>query len=140
MSLEAFVTLKEFRDSLANMSPPSMSPPLTALWHDARGNWHEAHRLVQDVDNANAAWVHAYLHRKEGNIENAVAARRAVRCMPLFRRPPIHPHQTPGTRRFVSAIYSWWSLPNSSIIIRSSGPMRRATRRAIVRTEDRPTT
>ena len=79
MSLEAFVTLKEFRDSLANMSPPSMSPPLAALWHDARGNWHEAHRLVQDVDNANAAWVHAYLHRKEGNIENAVAARRAVR-------------------------------------------------------------
>jgi hypothetical protein len=42
-----------------------------ALWHDARGNWAEAHRIAQDVDTSSGAWVHAYLHRKEGDLGNA---------------------------------------------------------------------
>jgi hypothetical protein len=41
------------------------------LWHDARGDWNEAHRLAQDVDDRDGAWVHAYLHRKEGDPGNA---------------------------------------------------------------------
>ena len=41
------------------------------MWHDARGDWDRAHRLAQDVDTADGAWVHAYLHRKEGDLGNA---------------------------------------------------------------------
>ena len=44
---------------------------LLALWHDAHGDWHEAHRVAQDEDDENGAWVHAYLHRKEGDSANA---------------------------------------------------------------------
>jgi hypothetical protein len=44
---------------------------LHALWHEAKGNWAEAHRLAQDEDNATGAWVHAYLHRVEGDPANA---------------------------------------------------------------------
>jgi len=42
-----------------------------ALWYDARGDWHRAHTIAQDVDDAGGAWVHAYLHRKEGDLGNA---------------------------------------------------------------------
>jgi hypothetical protein len=53
-------------------APPSgLSGPLTALWHLARGNWAEAHRLVQDDESRAAAWVHAHLHRVEGDQSNA---------------------------------------------------------------------
>jgi hypothetical protein len=48
-----------------------VSPLLLALWHDARGEWDKAHALAQDVDDASGAWVHAYLHRKEGDLSNA---------------------------------------------------------------------
>jgi len=44
---------------------------LRALWYDARGDWHRAHTIAQDVDDAGGAWVHAYLHRKEGDLGNA---------------------------------------------------------------------
>jgi hypothetical protein len=44
---------------------------LVALWHDARGDWDAAHRVAQDVDDEDGAWVHAYLHRKEGDDGNA---------------------------------------------------------------------
>jgi hypothetical protein len=42
-----------------------------ALWHDGRGDWDAAHRTAQDVKDKTGAWVHAYLHRKEGDIDNA---------------------------------------------------------------------
>ena len=45
--------------------------PLLALWWDARGDWEKAHAVAQDVDGADGAWVHAYLHRKEGDVSNA---------------------------------------------------------------------
>ena len=48
-----------------------MVPLLQALWHDARGDWSRAHELAQDIDDTNGAWVHAYLHRKEGDLANA---------------------------------------------------------------------
>jgi hypothetical protein len=44
---------------------------LRALWWDARGDWNRAHIIAQEVDDASGAWVHAYLHRKEGDLTNA---------------------------------------------------------------------
>jgi hypothetical protein len=65
------VTLDEFRQTLAAVNPPSVPPLLRALWHEAKGDWDEAHRIAQDVSGADGAWVHAYLHRKEGDLSNA---------------------------------------------------------------------
>ena len=65
------MTLEEFRETLLSTTPTSVAPLLRALWHDARGEWQEAHRIAQDVDDNDGAWVHAYLHRKEGDLDNA---------------------------------------------------------------------
>jgi hypothetical protein len=66
------MSLDEFKTSLASPTPPPGLPALLrALWHDARGDWDEAHRIAQDVDDPNGAWVHGYLHRKEGDTGNA---------------------------------------------------------------------
>ena len=51
--------------------PPDADPLIRALWDDATGNWTGAHELVQDIESADAAWIHAYLHRKEGDLSNA---------------------------------------------------------------------
>jgi hypothetical protein len=62
----------DFRVSLSGAAPaPDLSAPLAALWWAAKGNWNEAHKIVQDEDDANSAWVHAYLHRVEGDLGNA---------------------------------------------------------------------
>ena len=62
----------EFRTSLARSDPPpGLTPALRGLWHDGRGDWDTAHRIVQDASDADSAWVHAYLHRKEGDLWNA---------------------------------------------------------------------
>lgn len=63
------MTFEEFRNSPSE--PSHLIVPLRALWHDAREGWEIAHRLVQDDVSAEAAWVHAYLHRKEGDSSNA---------------------------------------------------------------------
>jgi hypothetical protein len=65
------VTLDEFRASLGAAAPPAVPLLLTALWHDAKGDWNEAHRIAQDAGGADGAWVHAYLHRREGDAANA---------------------------------------------------------------------
>lgn len=65
------MTLAELYATLQSSEPPRLSPPLLALWHDARGDWDAAHRVAQDVDDERGAWVHAYLHRKEGDAANA---------------------------------------------------------------------
>jgi hypothetical protein len=65
------VTLDEFRATLTGDTPPQAGPLLRALWHDARGDWDKAHALANDVDDKSGAWVHAYLHRKEGDQGNA---------------------------------------------------------------------
>jgi len=44
---------------------------LRALWWDGRGDWEKAHEIAQDVAGSDGAWVHAYLHRKEGDEGNA---------------------------------------------------------------------
>ena len=63
------MTVDEFRKS--PVEPHSLTPSLRAMWHDANGDWESAHRIVQDDDSSEAAWVHAYLHRREGDDENA---------------------------------------------------------------------
>ena len=66
------MTLEEFRQSLAGATPPANLPAaLQALWHDGRGDWEAAHNVAQDVPDPDGAWVHAYLHRKEGDAGNA---------------------------------------------------------------------
>ena len=66
------MTLNEFESSLSGEQPPAdLSPYLTALWRDARGEWDAAHGIVQDIETKTAAWIHAYLHRKEGDESNA---------------------------------------------------------------------
>lgn len=66
------MTLTEFRESLRHAAPPAdVGAALAALWHDARGDWNAAHEAAQAIEDASGAWVHAYLHRKEGDDGNA---------------------------------------------------------------------
>jgi hypothetical protein len=65
------MTLEEFKATLSMSAPPAVSAALQALWHDARGDWDKAHEIANDVDDKTGAWVHAYLHRKEGDLGNA---------------------------------------------------------------------
>lgn len=62
----------EFRRSLKGARPPRVvAPLLRALWHDATGDWDRAHRITASERTTMAARVHAYLHRKEGDSDNA---------------------------------------------------------------------
>jgi hypothetical protein len=66
------VNLPEFSRSTEEAKPPAgLSAALVALWHDARGDWAAAHQVAQDIDDTTGAWIHAYLHRKEGDLANA---------------------------------------------------------------------
>ncbi len=61
-----------FLQSVKATSPPqNISLYLLAMWYDANGNWNKAHAMVDTLDDATACWVHAYLHRKEGDNGNA---------------------------------------------------------------------
>jgi hypothetical protein len=66
------LSFEEFRASLSNATPPpDLTPALRALWTDGHGDWDGAHRIAQDIEGPTGAWVHAYLHRKEGDAGNA---------------------------------------------------------------------
>jgi hypothetical protein len=65
------MTSDKFRASLEGPSPPEAPPLLVALWHDRRGDWNRAHVITQDIESSDAAWVHAYLHRRDGDLGNA---------------------------------------------------------------------
>ena len=61
-----------FKRSLAKPNPPSaLSTALTGLWWAGKDDWDRAHKLVMDDGGADCAWVHAYLHRIEGDLDNA---------------------------------------------------------------------
>jgi hypothetical protein len=62
---------EDFEKSLTTSIPPNGSDFLQSLWYDAKGNWSKAHEIIQNIDDKNAAWIHAYLHRKEGDMGNA---------------------------------------------------------------------
>lgn len=67
------MSFADFLLSIArDASPPGkFGPALAALWYDRRGEWVRAHELAQKANGKNGAWVHAYLHRKEGDETNA---------------------------------------------------------------------
>jgi hypothetical protein len=62
----------EFKATLTESSPPKgLAPAIEALWFAANGLWERAHAAAQKRDDAAGAWVHAYLHRMEGDEDNA---------------------------------------------------------------------
>lgn len=64
--------LAAFRKSLERAAPPKdLALALQALWWDAKGDWAKGHDLINDEPGKIPAWVHAYLHRKEGDLSNA---------------------------------------------------------------------
>lgn len=66
------MTVDEFEKSLeVDVPPEGVSAPLAALWWDAKGNWQQAHGLVDELESKQGMAVHAYLHRKEGSETNA---------------------------------------------------------------------
>lgn len=66
------MTLAAYIASLDGASPaPDLGAPLAGLWWAAKGDWDQAHKIVQDESSREAAWVHAYLHRVEGDLGNA---------------------------------------------------------------------
>lgn len=74
------MTSAEFK-TLSDVTSHSL--PLQALWHDAHGDWDKAHAVAQQASHRDGDWVHAYLHRKEGDPGNAgYWYARAQRPMP----------------------------------------------------------
>jgi hypothetical protein len=66
------MALAEFKRSLSKPRPPAgVSVALAALWWAGKDDWDKAHKLVMDEGGKDCAWVHAYLHRVEGDLENA---------------------------------------------------------------------
>ena len=64
--------IAKFKEYLELSKPPvELNNPLTGLWYDAKGDWPRAHQAVGDDSSVDSAWVHAYLHRKEGDLANA---------------------------------------------------------------------
>ena len=62
------MNVADFKQSLnAPLPPEKINVYAQALWYDAKGDWDRSHQLVQDLPDQNAAWIHAYLHRKEGD-------------------------------------------------------------------------
>jgi hypothetical protein len=80
------MSLGDFQLSVTrDAAPPTgLSLPLQALWHDARGDWDQAHACAQNDHGRDGSWVHAYMHRKEGDLGNAgYWYARAGRKMPV---------------------------------------------------------
>jgi hypothetical protein len=66
------MTLDEFRQSLTATAPPAgLTHALAGLWWDGKGDWKQAHESAQQDEGKDGSWVHAYLHRKEGDQGNA---------------------------------------------------------------------
>lgn len=67
------MNLQEFTASVSKDSAPSTSLPATlqALWYAKKGNWDQSHKIAQDIHTNEGSWIHAYLHRVEGDLSNA---------------------------------------------------------------------
>ena len=66
------MTLDDFRKSLADAKPPAeLTQALAGLWWDAKCDWTRAHESAQQGEGPDGSWVHAYVHRKEGDQSNA---------------------------------------------------------------------
>ena len=82
------MTFDDFYNSLTASQPPGqLTPALAGLWWDAKGDWKQAHDRAQEDEGPEACWVHAYLHRKEGDQSNATywygRARKPLCCESL---------------------------------------------------------
>ncbi len=80
--------LPAFKGSVSSSAPPKgLTLAMQALWWDAKGDWGKAHECAQAEEDEAGAWVHAYLHRKEGDLANAGywyrRAGKAAATMPL---------------------------------------------------------
>ncbi|MER3319024.1 MAG: hypothetical protein RIB79_12095 [Allomuricauda sp.] len=65
-------TYDAFKSTLNQNTPPKeWSKPLKSLWFDAKGDWGASHDIAQDLHSQMGSWIHAYLHRKEGDEWNA---------------------------------------------------------------------
>ena len=73
-----------FNNSVADQSPSEKLPnPLIAFWWQKKGDWDKAHVIVQSDKTKDGAWVHALLHREEGDLGNAAYwYSRANKIMP----------------------------------------------------------
>ena len=82
------MTIEDFRQSLTATEPPAgLTHALAGLWWDAKGDWTRAHESAQQDEGVAGSWVHAYLHRKEGDTSNAAYwYNRAGK--PMCREPP----------------------------------------------------
>ena len=77
------MTPAKFERSLSKSKPPAgLMPALAALWWAGKDDWDKAHKLVMDEGGADCAWVHAYLHRVEGDLDNAGYWYRRARRKP----------------------------------------------------------
>ena len=64
--------LDEFMQSIKEDTPPKgLSEPLQAMWHAYKGDWETAHNIAQSISSELGSWIHAYLHRVEGDLRNA---------------------------------------------------------------------
>jgi len=80
------LTLENFKSSLSLSHPPGeLSNYLKAMWYDGKNNWEKAHDIAQNIDDKNGSLIHAYLHRKEGDLWNAEYwYRKAGKLMPDY--------------------------------------------------------
>ncbi len=63
--------------------PAGLSEPLQAVWHAKVGKWERAHEIAQGLTTPTGSWIHAHLHREEGDLANAgYWYRRAGMTMP----------------------------------------------------------
>jgi hypothetical protein len=66
------LTYQNFEKLCSEKVPPEgLNPLLLAMWYDFHGDWDTAHSIAQDIPNSDGSWIHAYLHRKEGDLSNA---------------------------------------------------------------------
>ncbi|MGK7877993.1 MAG: hypothetical protein AB4426_33205 [Xenococcaceae cyanobacterium] len=105
MRLDEFTQLIEKQERC----PSELPKVLQALWYDKKGDWDKAHQIVQNARDADSAWVHAYLHRKEGDLSNARY---------WYRRS--------GKPEFKAALNQEWEQIASDLLgtIRNSGKVR----------------
>jgi hypothetical protein len=83
------MTPAAFKLSLAKAKPPAgLSTTLAGLWWAGKDDWDKAHKLVMDDEGADCAWVHAYLHRVEGDLDNARYWYRQARKKPATGELP----------------------------------------------------
>jgi len=80
------MTPAAFKQSFNRKTPPAgSSAALQALRWAANDNWDKAHRIVMNEHSRDCAWVHAYLHRVEGDPDNAGYWYRQARRKPATR-------------------------------------------------------